>query len=159
LGEHEYDMNHGRHVFQATLRVPLWVVAEGIEPERVDVPTPSFLVGETIAGLAGLPADASLLNREPWSQPIVSFTTGQEAMPLFSLGPKGPELGLRSGPSKIVARKTTMWSFDLNEDAHERHPNVVDHPQARTLLENLTEDASGTHTEEVEWLEELGYVE
>ncbi|MFT5457030.1 MAG: hypothetical protein ACI9K2_003523, partial [Myxococcota bacterium] len=111
LGEHGYVLNHGRHVFQATLRVPLWVVAPGVAPAQIDTPTASWRVGQTLLALAGLSAEPSLLDAALDDDPIVSFTTGQEARPTLGLGPKRAELALRRGGSKEVVSERRAWSF------------------------------------------------
>lgn len=162
LGEHGYPVNHGRHVFQATLRVPLWVVGPGVPSDRdVHHPVPSWLVGEELRRLAGLTPPSSLTGHidTPWPRPIESFTTGQEARPALMLGPSLPEYAVREGADKQILGAGRHWRVDLATDADERFPEVL--PPADAALERLEALSRGPELDEAttSWLESLGYVD
>ena len=162
LLEHGYPMNHGRHVFQATVRVPVVVVGPDVPVARDDAPVPSWLVGPTVLRLAGLPHGPDLVDhaRSSWADPIVSFTTGQESRPAFGLGPQRPELAWREGADKAIVRPERRWRFDLALDPDEAQPHLADHPAAQALFDQLTgADPAPRSADDREWLEALGYVE
>jgi arylsulfatase A-like enzyme len=162
LIEHGDRLNHGRHVFQSVIRVPLVVVGPGITPALVRDPVPSWLVGPTLLRMAGQPAEDHLLRRasEPWRDPILSYTTGQEARPRFGLPRPGAELGWREGDAKVVVAADRRWRFDLATDPHEARPEPVEHPDASAELARIgglrpTERTAADRA----WLEALGYVD
>lgn len=170
LSEHGYSLNHGRHIYQATSRVPLWVV-DPEAPEsglRVEHPVPSWLVGPTLLNLAGEEAGPDLVHhaRAPFPDPIVSFTRGQESRLTMGLGQTRPELAWRVGGQKWLARAQyeSVWLFDLDVDPDEAYPTQVSEqdPMHNEVLKALT-DLQGVRTQdagdEKEWLEMLGYVD
>jgi len=162
LIEHGYVMNHGRHVFRATTRVPLWVVAPGVPAgEVVDDPVPSWLVGDELRRLAGLPAERPLTStlQQPYTEPIESYTSGQEARPGFLLGQADDELAVRDGLDTYVTGPTgTLW-FDVLTDSDQRFPErVSDDLDAQERLRVLSEGPELDEATE-QWLEALGYTE
>lgn len=165
LLEHGYFLNHGRHLFQATTRVPLWVSGPDVVPAVVDHPVPAWAVGDSLRRAAGLPAEHPL---EDWvvvqpTEPVQSFTVGQESRPAFGLGRKHPAVAWRVGPQKWIASKGhDTWVFDLESDPDERAPGVADPgsvERGRRLLEALEGTRRNEDDETREWLRELGYVE
>jgi len=165
LTEHGYAMNHGRHTFQATLRVPLWAVGPGLPPgTQVHDAAPSWLVGGELRRLAGLPTDTSLQGTlaEPWPEPIESFTPGQEARPALLLGPAMDEMAVRIGPDKWITGFLGTLHFDLATDPDERWPQVSEGPPGlpdpRERLRELDKGPDLDRDTET-WLEALGYSE
>jgi choline-sulfatase len=161
LIEHGYPLNHGRHVFETTTRVPIVVVAPGLEPARIDHPVPSWEVAPTLLALAGRPDGRSLRDElvAPFAGPIVSYTPGQESRRTFGIGGRGAEVGLRVGASKWVVARDRSWRFDLAVDPEERDPVPADDErsaQARALLDALATKPEPATTA---WLQMLGYVE
>jgi len=165
LTEHGYTMNHGRHVFQATLRVPLVVVDGARASAPVEHPVPSWLTAHTVAHLGGLDADGpTLLDyvEAPYVAPIRSFTTGQEARRRFGLERRAPELAVRDGDTKwLVAGAERHWRFDLASDPQEREPTIEPNPQQHGELERIMGlvDLTDADADEMRWLQALGYVD
>jgi arylsulfatase A-like enzyme len=157
LTEHGYLLNHGRHAFQATLRVPMIAVGPGFEAGVVvTTPAPSWLVGGTLRQWAGLEGQGLRDAVGGWDLPIESYAAGQEARNTFRLGGAGPELAVREGSHKRIVARGRRWAFDLSEDPGELNPVDV---EADGLEERLEAIRSGHTDETPAWLEALGYTE
>jgi len=163
LVEHGYLLNHGRHTFQATVRVPVWVVGDGI-PAGVEVhdPAPSWLVGEELRRMADLPWRGPTLRDltdTAWAEPIESYGAGQEARADFLLGPATPELSVRDGPDKWMIGPWGTLRFDLSTDPGERYPTIEDDDlDWRPRYEDLRSGPELDRQTE-SWLESLGYTD
>jgi hypothetical protein len=162
LGEHGYVINHGRHLFQATLAVPIWAVGPGLPADTdVEHPVPSWLVGEELRRLAGLPHGRALADHvdTPWPDPIESFTTGQEARPALMLGPAPPSWSWRWHDDKVVLDPERPWHFDLGVDPEERWPDLIEaSPEHLERFEALRQGPT-LDEQTATWLESLGYTD
>ncbi len=73
LGEHDY-WGHGRHLYDATLHIPLGFAWQGeIEPRVIDTPASLLDLGPTTLGLLGLPVP-TLFRGYDWS-PVLAGET------------------------------------------------------------------------------------
>lgn len=157
LTEHGYVLNHGAHVYQATVRVPFVAVGPGFDPgARVARPTPSQRVAGTLLRWGGIDAVGLQTPYDVDEEgPIESFTTGQEARRRLRLAPRSAELAQRDGSAKYLVRQGQSWRFDLDVDPEERHPIAVPPEGRRARLLEIDEGGSPV----VEGLEALGYVD
>ncbi len=73
LGEHDY-WGHGRHLYDATLHIPMGFAWQGeIEPRKIDAPASLLDIGPTTLGLLGLTVPSAFRGYD-WS-PVLSGQT------------------------------------------------------------------------------------
>lgn len=127
LGEHG-ETTHGMLLFDATLRVPLIVVAPGVSPSVESMPVTLVDIAPTLVALAGQPADpalpgTSLLggsdpNREIYAETDYPAAAGWH-----------PARALVQGPLKLIASASARL-FDVSADSGEQHDLASARPQA-----------------------------
>lgn len=141
LGEHGY-WGHGRHLYDATLRVPMGVAWPGqIEPAVVDAPALITDIGPTLLSLAGLPVPEFYAGYD-WSGVLRGGTAVPFGRVTYYQAHKGAvqrrdapqrvrqqgllEVGRIEGDEKEVLRVTNdrRWVFDLGADPAERRSGV-----------------------------------
>ncbi len=170
LGEHGYALNHGRHLFEPSVRVPLWVRAPGVEAgTRVRQPVSAVRVGDTIRALAGLPrASDGLLEPIVPGDRVEMVAPAQESRFDLGLGPNAFEYAWREGSRKwTVDGFGAHWTVDLASDPAERAlVPIDDEAVVETARERLdawrgveARRRSERSAEERAMLEALGYVE
>ncbi|MCZ6727159.1 MAG: sulfatase [Acidobacteria bacterium] len=142
LGEHDY-WGHGRHLYDATLQVPMGLVWPGqIEPAVIDAPALITDIGPTLLTLAGLPVPDFYAGYD-WA-PVVR---GERVLPFgrvtYYQAHKGAvqrrdapqrvrqqgllEVARIENEAKEILRVTNdrRWVFDLTADPAERRSVVA----------------------------------
>ncbi|RME22403.1 MAG: hypothetical protein D6798_15865 [Deltaproteobacteria bacterium] len=173
LVEHGYFLNHGRHVYQPSVRVPIIVVApgHGVAGARDDHPTPLTAIAPTLRALAGLPAAGSLLDRHaapPDDEELRSYGVLQQARTMLVLK-RRQQVAWRRGDSKwIVDQHGVAEHYDLARDPAELHDDAAQHPDRDTWaargvaeIERINElrGHGRASREQADALRALGYVD
>jgi len=142
LGEHDY-WGHGRHLYDATLRIPMSITWPGkIEPGVIEAPAVISDIPTTIFGLAGFPIP-EFMNGFDWSTVIRGEVEPPMDRLTFYQSHRGSvkarekqvkirrrgllEVGCISGPYKeIIHTKEGLAreQFDLVRDPHETRSRV-----------------------------------
>ena len=177
LGEHDYYFDHGLHLYDASLRIPMLLAGPGIEaPARIPCQVRGMDLAPTVLDLAGLTTPASMEGES--LQPLwtdgcpesgLRFSLAATVEPPWLPEP-GAELALRSDGDarfKLVRhRRSAAELYDLIADPGEEDDIAgVRLDIADWLSESLDEITSGMVTEapeltpEVEaQLRALGYI-
>jgi len=150
LGEHGY-FGHGRQLWQASIRIPLFLRIPGRPPVDVDVPAMAHDLAPTLLALAGtgpLPRSEGfdLLNTPPPADRprfIQSYPGAVTPLPGIRdfLDQQKPQLsGVVLGPYKWFADRHGRQArlFNLREDPDERYNLISGLPEHRSALESLT---------------------
>ncbi len=124
LGDHG-EADHGFFIYDSTLRVPLIIAAPGLKPRVVREQVRSIDIAPTIAGLAGLPAQASAEDTGEDLQPLLEGATRRE-VPVSVAESWYPRLHF--GWSELRSARVGEWKYieapkpelyDLRTDAAE----------------------------------------
>ncbi len=186
LGEHDY-WGHGRHLYDATLRVPMGFRWEGrIEPRSIEAPASLLDISPTILGLLGLPA-APTFRGFDWS-PVLAGGELPAARATLHQAHKGAvqrrnnrqarrqgllEVGrIFEGHKEILRVKSeNRRVFDLTRDGAEENslaargsaPSEQLLEWLRSVQEGLTSSdelpPTSLDEESIEQLRALGYIE
>jgi arylsulfatase A-like enzyme len=187
LGEHDY-WGHGRHLFEATLHIPLSITWPGkIRPQSIDAVASSLDLAPTIAGLLGLEYPSDFRGYD-WTdvlhggQPPVDRTTRHQAHRGAVISRHDSELARRAGLLEVgVVRlgykeiirpaERLHWRFDLRADPQELE-NLALSPSDPTkslqewmsvvdtgLSETETDAPRPLDDETIEQLRALGYAD
>ncbi len=174
LTEHDYLFDHGDHLYDASLRVPLIVrfpgrVAAGIRvPCQVGttsiVPTATSLLRIPSTGVDGLDLSDALLGEPCRDDPVVSSTVAGRFVEVPPV-----DRSLRSRTHKYIRHEEGEDElFDLGQDPDETRSVLAEEPvlaeQVHGLLERYLEGAVATSGPElddasIEAMRALGYVE
>ncbi len=156
LGEHDY-WGHGRHLYDATLHIPMGFAWPGeIEPRTIDAPASLLDLGPTTLGLLGLTVPAAFRGFD-WAPVLEGQTPAPDARVTHHQAHKGAVQGdggtnaRRQGllavgriadrrKEVLRVRSKRLRIFDLSQDARE--------------LKNLAE-ASEPSAELSEWLRQV----
>ncbi len=172
LVEHAYFLNHGRHVYQPSVRVPIIVSAPGrtVSGDRDDQPTPVTAVAPTLRALAGLPAQGSLFDRHadpPADEELRSYGVLQQARTMLALK-RRQQVAWRRGSSKwIVDQHGVAEHYDLSLDPAELHDDADQQPDrdawasrgaAELARINALRKEGAASREQADALRALGYV-
>jgi arylsulfatase A-like enzyme/Tfp pilus assembly protein PilF len=173
LGEHGED-DHGYFIYDATLHVPLIVVAPGVEPRVVTEQVRSIDIAPTIASIAGTANDPAA-DGEPL-QPLIAGRSRAE-IPLSYAESWYPRLHF--GWSELRSARVGEWKFiaapkpelyDLRTDPREQKNAIQERAQVAARLSadlqkvtsRFTTPAAVASTQPdaatVERLQSLGYV-
>ncbi|MCP3961930.1 MAG: sulfatase [bacterium] len=156
LGEHDY-WGHGRHLYDATLHIPLGFAWNGtVEPRTIDAPASLLDLTPTVLGLLGLEVPTALRGFD-WSPVLSGRADEPSARITHYQAHKGAARGgstnarrqgllevgriEESGKEVLRVRSGNRRIFDLSEDAAE----------LRSLVE-LKSEPSG---QLAEWLEQV----
>jgi arylsulfatase A-like enzyme len=152
LGHHGY-WGHGKHVYDAGLRIPLSVTWPGrIEPGQIAAPALLTDVGATLLGLGGIPSPG-FIDGFDWSPVILGEAPPPTGRATYSQAHRGTvkthqrhallrrkgllEVGRVQGARKevLVVGERVRRVFDLAADPAERHSLVdADSPPSDELL-------------------------
>ena len=164
LDEHDFVLNHGSHLYQPSIRVPIVLTGLNVSPGRVAHPVPVSAVAGTILALGGVSSQApSLLDlvHEPVEE-IISYAPTQRSRPDFDVRPK-TRVAFRRGSDKwIVDSLGAVEHYDLSVDPGEWNSDQHQAEEYRARGEQLLDalpDAPGGSDELTEALEALGYLE
>ncbi len=156
LGEHDY-WGHGRHLYDATLHIPMGFAWRGeIEPRIIDAPASLLDIGPTTLGLLGLPVPSAFRGYD-WAPVLSGQTPAPDARVTHHQAHKGAVQGdggtsaRRSGLLEVGriadrrkeilrVRSQRLRIFDLSKDVRE--------------VKNLAE-SSDPSTELSTWLQEV----
>lgn len=171
LVEHGYMLNHGWLVNQPSVRVPIFLKAPGVQPHRIDDPTPLSAIAPTLLQLAGIAADGSLIDRAaqpPVDETIRMFGTTQQSRRILTMHQQW-RVGWRHGPVKwVVGERGEVDRFDLSVDPDELVDTAQDQPdldlwkvRGREEIQQLKQmnKASRHADDQNEALRALGYVD
>ncbi len=157
LGEHDY-WGHGRHLYEATLRIPMGITWEGgLKAQKITAPASLLDITPTILGLVGAPVP-SVFRGFDWSgvltqgdEPPNDRVTHHQAHKGAVQGRSGPNVRRRgllavarvaAGQKEILRTKSkTRQHFDLSRDSEETN--------------NLAARDSQPSEELVNWLEQV----
>jgi Flp pilus assembly protein TadD len=119
LGEHGEE-THGVFAYEATLRVPLIIVAPGIAAGRVDrSPARHVDIVPTILDAIGAPPDAKLPGRDLFGSPPATTTSYFESLsPALNRG-WAPPVGMTRGSMKFIDLPIAEL-YDLASDPREQ---------------------------------------
>ncbi len=159
LGEHDY-WGHGRHLFDATLRIPMAISWPGrvVAKTSIGAPASNLDLAPTVLSLIGLPVPVSFRGND-WS-PVLSGAVAPEDHPsphaTFHQAHKGAtrggdearrngllEVGWVSGMEKEVLRvknRARRMRFDLGKDPAEKTTMVDESSPASEILARWLED-------------------
>jgi len=187
LGEHDY-WGHGRHLYEATLHIPLAITWDGvILPSQVDAPAMLLDVPSTILGLLGM-SQPTEFNGYDWSGVLMGRNQAPRGRRTFHQAHKGAvqtkkgvERGrqkgllevaiIENGKKEIFRVKTmTRQVFDLNLDPEELRSRVskkseLTDPLKRWALEvekglyRVMSRPGVLDDSDLEMLRSLGYIE
>jgi len=170
-------MEHGVHLYDEQVRVPLLVRLPGVITPgiRPDAPVEMLDVAPTLADLLGVPVPeeftgrtlAATLRGEGSLDPLhpVRLFRRHYAPQPDQKSPRGVQYGVRVGDWKYIERPVEGQPelYNLRSDPAERHNVFTRHPDVGARLAPLLvrgpEDAPKLAPEEAERLEALGYVE
>ncbi len=137
--EHE-TWDHGKSVYEAAVRVPLFIAAPGQAPAKVKTPVSQVDLAPTILALAGLETPATFQGR-----PLPLSDGEHELQPIFvgseftrpkKRGPR--EDAVVVWPYKLIVRHEDMSRpgkyFNLRRDPGEQKPLPEDETSARLRL-------------------------
>ena len=186
LGEHDY-WGHGRHLYDATLHIPMGFAWEGeVEPRTLDAPASLLDLGPTTLGLLGLPVPKAFRGYD-WTPVLAGQTPAPVERITYHQAHKGAVQGdggtnaRRQGlleVARIVQRRKEtlrvrskkLRIFDLSSDARELR-NLADgsEPTAELMawLQQVREGLAASDelpppsldAESIEQLRALGYIE
>lgn len=127
-GGHAYSLN------RELVAVPL-IIAGGVPPARVEVPTSNLDIAPTVLALLGLPADPRMQGRD-----LVPLAHAPAAIPSVVASEYGKSYALRSGRWQlVVGYGGDQHLYDTDADPDEDHDRVGASPIALRYLR----DAAG----------------
>jgi arylsulfatase A-like enzyme len=153
FGEHD-GLEHGRTLYDESIRVPLIVLAPGLPAGRRVAESVSLIdVAPTLLDLLGVSAEPRFEGRS--LVPLMRSGSSADGAPvdvLFELAPTGwggahqvHDRGIRRGPLKLLLRRDGgRESYDLASDPGEQHPNPPQIAQQVNALASDLERASTT---------------
>ncbi len=130
LSEHG-EAQHGKLVYQATMRVPLVLVGPGVAPGVVDAPVSARRVFHTLVDWAGLEAASSL--RAPGDEIVL----GEAMKPFLAYGWQ-PQVMAIEGSLKLI-RAGRSEAYDLASDPGETRDVAATAAPSRPLRDALRE--------------------
>lgn len=159
LGEHG-EAQHGRLLYQGTMRVPLLLVGPGVAPSLGEVPVSARRVCPTLLDWAGLDGADSL--RRERAEPVL----GEAMKPHLDYGWQPQVMAVDGAQKAILAGR--LEAYDLAADPKEAHDLGEAAPlrrEARAALRDYplpaprAPEAAGTlDAEQARQLATLGYV-
>ena len=156
LGEHGY-WGHGRHLYEATLHIPLGLTWEGrIEPRAIDAPASLLDVAPTVLGLLGLSAPVPFRGFD-WA-PVLS---GDVEPPVERVTHHQAHKGAVQGGSASSRRQGLLAVGRIAGDRKEilrvrsRKRKVFDLARDRAERDDLADSDAGPSAELDSWLEEV----
>ena len=126
LGDHGEEL-HGNLLYQEVMRVPLWILAPGVEPGRMETPVSIRSVFGTLAGWAGLDGPPGLL-ADP-----ESIVMAEAMKPFLHYGWQ-PQVMAVEGSRKVIS-DGEFQLYDVLEDPLEQHDLSADSTLPASLLE------------------------
>ncbi len=186
LGEHDY-WGHGRHLYDATLHIPMGFSWDGeIEPRTVDEPASLLDLAPTVLGLVGLPVPSAFRGFD-WSPVLAGRAEPPSDRVTHHQAHKGAVQGDGTGNARrkgllavgrIAGRQKEILRvrsgrrrvFDLTRDAGERR-DLADGAEASTELTDWLQQvragltasdelpAPALDEESLEQLRALGYID
>ena len=186
LGEHDY-WGHGRHLYDATLHIPMGFAWKGeVEPRTIDAPASLLDLGPTTLGLLGLPVPTAFRGYD-WTPVLAGQTPAPDARITHHQAHKGAvqgdggtnarrqgllEVGRIANHRKemLRVRSKKLRIFDLAQDIHERSDLAVTSEPSAELSAWLLEVREGLAAsdelpppsldkESIEQLRALGYID
>ena len=157
LGEHDY-WGHGRHLYDATLHIPMGFAWAGeIEPRTIDAPASLLDLGPTTLGLLGLPVPAAFKGYD-WTPVVAGDTPPPDDRITRHQAHKGAVQGDGEGGARrqgllevariaslekeiLRVRSGRLRVFDLSSDARE--------------LKDLAAAGAGPTAELAAWLQRV----
>jgi arylsulfatase A-like enzyme len=130
LSEHG-EAQHGKLVYQATMRVPLVLVGPGVAPGVVDAPVSARRVFHTLVDWAGLETASSL--RAPGDEIVL----GEAMKPFLAYGWQ-PQVMAIEGSLKLI-RAGRSEAYDLASDPGETRDVAATAAPSRPLRDALRE--------------------
>ena len=159
LGDHG-EAQHGRLLYQATMRVPLVVVSAGVAAGTSDAPVSARRVFHTVLDLAG--QDAALSLRRPQDEVVL----GEAMKPFLDYGWQPQTMAVDARHKAILAGR--IEAYDLAADPEEKADLGEGAPLSRPLRNALRDypvpslepaaRKSALGEEEERRLASLGYV-
>ncbi len=186
LGEHDY-WGHGRHLYDATVHIPMGFAWRGeIEPRVIDAPASLLDLGPTTLGLLGLPVP-DLFRGYDWAPVLTGETPAPDARITHHQAHKGAvqgdggtnarrqgllEVGRIADHRKEILRVKSgkFRIYDLSKDVRERTNLAGDGEPSAELSEWLQQVREGLAAsdalpppsldpESIERLRALGYID
>jgi arylsulfatase A-like enzyme/Tfp pilus assembly protein PilF len=132
LGEHG-EAQHGRLLYQATMRVPLAVAGPGLSAATVDTPVSARRVFHTLLDFAGLGERELSLRQDVAPEPVL----GEAMKPHLSYGWQPQVMAVEGRLKAIQAGR--LEAYDLAADAGETRDLGEAAPLSRRLRDALRE--------------------
>ncbi len=142
LGENE-DMQHGRHLWEVKLRIPLLVTGPDVAPRDVDWMASLVDLAPTLAGIAGLQADPR------WAGVSLLTLASERPAFAFQLEKKKRQVAIIDGGHKIITSRPPETlsageceeAYDLGSDPGEEHNLVNEAPWPAELARRRSGEA------------------
>jgi arylsulfatase A-like enzyme/Tfp pilus assembly protein PilF len=128
LGEHG-EAQHGRLLYQATMRVPLVIAGPAVAAGTSDEPVSARRVFDTLLDFAGLGAQSSLRGAPR------ELVLGEAMKPYLSYGWQPQVMAVEPGRKAILAGR--LEAYDLSQDPGERQDAAETLPLSRELRNAL----------------------
>ncbi len=156
LGEHDY-WGHGRHLYDATLHIPMGFAWEGeVEPRTLDAPASLLDLGPTTLGLLGLPVPKAFRGYD-WA-PVLA---GQTPAPADRITHHQAHKGAVQGDGGTDARRQGLLEVGRIADRRKetlrvrsRKLRISDLSSDARELKNLAEGPEPS-SELSEWLDQV----
>ena len=168
LGDHGLYFQHGSSLYESQIRVPLAILAPGVEPRSIEDPVGAVDLMPTVLDRAGLPQPRGMQGTSltPWLEGSAP-PSARDRVLFVELGRK---IAAIRGSLKLIwdGEKKTIDLHDVEADPEESRDIAAERPEeGRRLLEsvlrfsreNTRDEEADDDVETMRVLKSLGYVE